>query len=75
MFVLLFQVKTFNEGCVMVRPPALELISYLKRVDYSKPPLRYILCILKQKIPSELFYFVHIPLPHLIFHTFLDNVL
>ncbi|RXN12461.1 28S ribosomal mitochondrial-like protein [Labeo rohita] len=37
------QIKTFNEGCVMVRPPALELISYLKRADYSKPPLRYIL--------------------------------
>uniref|UniRef100_A0A8C2FUM8 Small ribosomal subunit protein mS29 n=1 Tax=Cyprinus carpio TaxID=7962 RepID=A0A8C2FUM8_CYPCA len=37
------QIKTFNEGCVMVRPPALELISYLKKADYSKPPLRYIL--------------------------------
>uniref|UniRef100_A0A673G404 Small ribosomal subunit protein mS29 n=1 Tax=Sinocyclocheilus rhinocerous TaxID=307959 RepID=A0A673G404_9TELE len=37
------QIKTFNEGCVMVRPPALELISYLKRADYSKPPLRYVL--------------------------------
>ncbi|XP_056332181.1 28S ribosomal protein S29, mitochondrial [Danio aesculapii] len=37
------QVRTFNEGCVMVRPAALELISYLKKADYSKPPLRYIL--------------------------------
>uniref|UniRef100_A0A672KJ85 Small ribosomal subunit protein mS29 n=1 Tax=Sinocyclocheilus grahami TaxID=75366 RepID=A0A672KJ85_SINGR len=37
------QIKTFNEGCVMVRPPVLELISYLKKADYSKPPLRYIL--------------------------------
>uniref|UniRef100_A0A8C1UW32 Small ribosomal subunit protein mS29 n=1 Tax=Cyprinus carpio TaxID=7962 RepID=A0A8C1UW32_CYPCA len=37
------QIKTFNEGCVMVRPPALELISYLKKADYSKPPLHYIL--------------------------------
>ncbi|KAG1973910.1 28S ribosomal protein S29, mitochondrial [Pimephales promelas] len=37
------QVKTFNEGCVMVRPPALELISYLKKADYSNPPLRCIL--------------------------------
>jgi len=62
--VLLFQVKTFNEGCVMVRPPALELISYLKKADYSNPPLRCILCILKQKIPSQLFYFVHISLPY-----------
>ncbi|XP_045070875.1 28S ribosomal protein S29, mitochondrial isoform X2 [Coregonus clupeaformis] len=37
------QVKTFNEGCVMVRQPALELISHLKRADYSKPTLRYLL--------------------------------
>lgn len=37
------QVKTFNEGCVMVRPAALELISYLKKADYNKPPLRYVL--------------------------------
>lgn len=36
------QVKTFNEGCVMVRQPALEVISYLKRADYSKPALRYV---------------------------------
>ncbi|XP_051574449.1 28S ribosomal protein S29, mitochondrial-like [Myxocyprinus asiaticus] len=37
------QVKTFNESCVMVRQPSLELISYLKRADYSKPALCYIL--------------------------------
>ncbi|XP_031693471.1 28S ribosomal protein S29, mitochondrial-like isoform X1 [Oncorhynchus kisutch] len=37
------QVKSFNEGCVMVRQPALELISHLKRADYSKPTLRYLL--------------------------------
>lgn len=37
------QVKTFNEGCVMVRPTALELISYLKKADYNKPSLRYVL--------------------------------
>ncbi|KAF4088412.1 hypothetical protein AMELA_G00081570 [Ameiurus melas] len=37
------QIKTFNEACVMVRQPALELISYLKRADYSKPALRYLL--------------------------------
>uniref|UniRef100_A0AAY4AMC0 Small ribosomal subunit protein mS29 n=1 Tax=Denticeps clupeoides TaxID=299321 RepID=A0AAY4AMC0_9TELE len=37
------QVKTFNEGCVMVRPPALEIISHLKKADYSKPALHYLL--------------------------------
>lgn len=36
------QVKTFNEACVMVRPPALEVVSYLKRADYSQPALRYL---------------------------------
>ncbi|XP_076827195.1 small ribosomal subunit protein mS29 [Brachyhypopomus gauderio] len=37
------QIKTFNEACIMVRQPTLELISYLKRADYSKPALRYML--------------------------------
>uniref|UniRef100_A0A7N9ALK4 Small ribosomal subunit protein mS29 n=1 Tax=Mastacembelus armatus TaxID=205130 RepID=A0A7N9ALK4_9TELE len=41
------QVKTFNEACVMVRRPALEVISYLKKTDYSKPALRYIFYGLK----------------------------
>ncbi|XP_030640574.1 small ribosomal subunit protein mS29 [Chanos chanos] len=37
------QAKTFNEGCIMVRQPAVELISHLKKADYTKPALRYIL--------------------------------
>uniref|UniRef100_A0A4W6FSE5 Small ribosomal subunit protein mS29 n=1 Tax=Lates calcarifer TaxID=8187 RepID=A0A4W6FSE5_LATCA len=36
------QVKTFNEACLMVRQPALEVISYLKKTDFSKPALRYV---------------------------------
>ncbi|KAJ0000454.1 hypothetical protein NQD34_012296 [Periophthalmus magnuspinnatus] len=36
------QIKTFNEACVMIRQPALEVISYLKQTDYNKPALRYI---------------------------------
>ncbi|KAM3613646.1 uncharacterized protein V6R79_002878 [Siganus canaliculatus] len=36
------QVKTFNEACMMVRQPALEVISYLKRTDSSKPAVRYL---------------------------------
>uniref|UniRef100_A0A672YN88 Small ribosomal subunit protein mS29 n=1 Tax=Sphaeramia orbicularis TaxID=375764 RepID=A0A672YN88_9TELE len=36
------QIKTFNEACVMVRQPALEVISCLKKADYSKPALRFI---------------------------------
>ncbi|XP_061108722.1 28S ribosomal protein S29, mitochondrial [Conger conger] len=37
------QVKTFNECSMMVREPALEIISLLKRADYSKPPIHYML--------------------------------
>lgn len=41
------QVKTFNEACMMVRQPALEVISYLKNTDFSKPSLRYLFYGLK----------------------------
>ncbi|TNN72952.1 28S ribosomal protein S29, mitochondrial [Liparis tanakae] len=41
------QAKTFNEACVMVRQPALEVISYLKKADYSQPSLRYLFYGLK----------------------------
>ncbi|XP_028327475.1 small ribosomal subunit protein mS29 [Gouania willdenowi] len=41
------QAKTFNESCLMVRQPALEVISCLKKADYDKPALRYILYGLK----------------------------
>ncbi|XP_047455870.1 28S ribosomal protein S29, mitochondrial [Mugil cephalus] len=36
------QVKTFNEACIMVRQPALEAMSYLKKTDFSQPALRYL---------------------------------
>ncbi|XP_037309641.2 28S ribosomal protein S29, mitochondrial [Pungitius pungitius] len=41
------QMKTFNEASMMVRQPALEVISYLKAADYSKPSLRYLFYGLK----------------------------
>lgn len=41
------QVKTFNEACVMVRQPALEVISCLKKTDTSKPAVRYLFYGLK----------------------------
>lgn len=41
------QVKTFNEACIMVRQPALEVISYLKKTDFSKPAQRYLFYGLK----------------------------
>ncbi|KAM8921555.1 small ribosomal subunit protein mS29 [Pelodytes ibericus] len=37
------QCKTFNESCLMVRHPALELINYLRNTNYSHPAIRYVL--------------------------------
>ncbi|XP_042202098.1 28S ribosomal protein S29, mitochondrial isoform X2 [Callorhinchus milii] len=37
------QVKTFGEACLMVRQPALELISYLKATNFSYPAIRYLI--------------------------------
>ncbi|XP_015684198.1 28S ribosomal protein S29, mitochondrial [Protobothrops mucrosquamatus] len=37
------QMKTFNEACVMIRQPALELISYLKHANLAHPAVRYLL--------------------------------
>ncbi|XP_041035612.1 28S ribosomal protein S29, mitochondrial [Carcharodon carcharias] len=36
------QIKTFNEACIMVRQPALELLAYLKAANYSHPAIRYV---------------------------------
>lgn len=38
--------KTFAEYGVLVRGPAIELIDYLKKADYNRPVIRYVLCIL-----------------------------
>lgn len=37
------QIKTFGETCIMVRDPALEIISYINNTDFSKPAVRYVL--------------------------------
>ncbi|CAG11844.1 unnamed protein product, partial [Tetraodon nigroviridis] len=41
------QIKTFNEACIMVRSPALEVISYLKKTDNTRPAVRYLFYGLK----------------------------
>lgn len=38
--------KTFTETCILVREPAIELISYLQQTDYTRPVNRYVICIL-----------------------------
>ncbi|CRL04070.1 CLUMA_CG017183, isoform A [Clunio marinus] len=37
------QIQTFNEPCVMVRNPAVEIIDYMKNTDFNKPIVRYVL--------------------------------
>ncbi|CAH1797028.1 unnamed protein product [Owenia fusiformis] len=37
------QVETFNEMTLMVRRPAVEVISYLKQANYAYPPNKYLL--------------------------------
>lgn len=37
------QIKTFGEACIMVRKPAVEIISHIKNTDFSKPVTRYVL--------------------------------
>lgn len=34
------QTKTFNETCLMVRKPSLDVINLLKEIDYSKPAVK-----------------------------------
>ncbi|XP_064898995.1 small ribosomal subunit protein mS29 isoform X1 [Columba livia] len=37
------QIKTFNEACVMVRKPALELFTYLRNTNFAHPAVRYVI--------------------------------
>lgn len=37
------QIKTFGECCIMIRPPALDIINNLKQLNYQKPAVRFVL--------------------------------
>ncbi|XP_044764137.1 28S ribosomal protein S29, mitochondrial [Coccinella septempunctata] len=37
------QCKTFNETCIMIRKPAIDVINSLKIIDYNKPAYRFVL--------------------------------
>lgn len=36
--------KIFDETAFMIREPALEVIDYIRRTNYEKPVVRYVLC-------------------------------
>ncbi|XP_062821259.1 small ribosomal subunit protein mS29 isoform X2 [Anolis carolinensis] len=71
------QRKTFNETCFMVREPAIELISYLKRTNFSHPAVRYViygekstgktmtLCHAIHYCARQNWFILHIPDAHL----------
>lgn len=40
------QTITFNENGIIIRKPALEIIDYMKKADYNKLPIKYVICIL-----------------------------
>lgn len=44
------QATTFQEYAIMVRHPAVEIISYLSQADYKRPVNKYVLCILFLKM-------------------------
>lgn len=63
------QTKTFMETCIMVREPALEILHYLRTADYTRPAVRYVICILfvlwefyfksLSSIKSRMEYYIH----------------
>ncbi|XP_039623250.1 28S ribosomal protein S29, mitochondrial [Polypterus senegalus] len=71
------QIKTFNETSVMVRHPAVEVIGYMKKANYSHPCVRYILygergtgkslslCHILHYCARKNWVIVHIPDAHL----------
>lgn len=47
------QITTFQECSLLVRQPAVEIISYLNQADYTKPVNKYVLCILLEETISS----------------------
>ncbi|XP_054707754.1 28S ribosomal protein S29, mitochondrial-like [Uloborus diversus] len=40
---LMMLMESFNESCVMIRKPSVEIISILKKINYSQPAVRFVL--------------------------------
>ncbi|XP_064621052.1 small ribosomal subunit protein mS29-like [Lineus longissimus] len=59
-------IKTFNECSLMVRKPAIEVIHYLKQMNYNQPAVRYVLYGPKGSGRT-------LTLAHVLHHCALDN--
>lgn len=66
------QAITFQEYAILVRQPAVEIISYLAQADYSRPVNKYVLCILFWKKWS---YFYNSKFMRYIFFNLLFHLL
>jgi len=53
------QVITFQECSILIRQPAVEIISYLHQTDYTKPVNKYVLCILLET-ENNIFFIIKI---------------
>lgn len=53
------QVITFQEYALLIRQPAIEIISYLNQIDHTRPVNKYVLCILL-KTEKKLFLYCKI---------------
>lgn len=40
------QITTFQECALLIRQPAIEIMSYLSQADHTRPINKYVLCIL-----------------------------
>lgn len=46
--IFMKQATTFQECAILIRQPALEVMSYLNQADYTRPVNKYVLCILSE---------------------------
>lgn len=54
------QVTTFQECALLIRQPAIEIMSYLNQTDYTRPVNKYVLCILLKIEIGNIPYFFYI---------------
>ncbi|KAK9512220.1 hypothetical protein O3M35_000689 [Rhynocoris fuscipes] len=59
-------IKTFGETCLMIRPSSIEILKYLKKTDYSRPAIRYVIYG-KQGCGKSL------TLAHILHYAFINN--
>lgn len=62
-----------KDRSIMIRKPALDIISYLKRTDFSKPVNKYVICEYILKILFSVYFVFFSSLNLLFFHIFYSD--